>query len=185
MRHHPSTWPGTRGGGGGPKRSDVHIPRHGVPTQLPDLVDAMLSADPAKRPTIGDVHAALMTLKLAAEEESPPRPATALRGKGPASRGATATGTQPRNPAASSGSWCGNSPTELAMSTVWRCPVCEGVNQGGRTCPACGAMVPHGQPLQPPVKSPLPTAGKPTPPPCRQLRVVRPLPNADPRWLQL
>jgi hypothetical protein len=24
--------------------------------------------------------------------------------------------------------------------SVWRCPVCEGVNQGGRTCTACGAV---------------------------------------------
>ena len=60
----------------------LRIPRHGVPTQLADLVDEMLSADHAKGPTISDVHATLMTLKLAPEDEGQPRPATALRGKG-------------------------------------------------------------------------------------------------------
>ena len=42
----------------------------------------MLSTDPARRPTIGEVHATLMALKLPAEDEGAPRPATALRGKG-------------------------------------------------------------------------------------------------------
>jgi eukaryotic-like serine/threonine-protein kinase len=60
----------------------LRIPRHGIPTQLADLVDAMLSADPAKRPTIGDVHAILMALRLPAEDEGAPRPTSALRGKG-------------------------------------------------------------------------------------------------------
>jgi hypothetical protein len=27
------------------------------------------------------------------------------------------------------------------MSTVWRCGVCEAVNQGGRECAACGAVM--------------------------------------------
>ena len=27
------------------------------------------------------------------------------------------------------------------MSTVWRCSVCEAVNQGGRECAACGAVM--------------------------------------------
>ncbi len=27
------------------------------------------------------------------------------------------------------------------MSTVWRCGVCEAVNQGGRECAACGALM--------------------------------------------
>jgi hypothetical protein len=27
------------------------------------------------------------------------------------------------------------------MSTVWRCSVCETVNQGGRECAACGAVM--------------------------------------------
>ena len=76
----------------------LRIPRRGVPTQLADLVDAMLSADPAKRPTIGDVHATLMTLKLAPEDESPPRPATALRGKGLRTAAPRPPATEPRNP---------------------------------------------------------------------------------------
>jgi len=28
------------------------------------------------------------------------------------------------------------------MSVVWQCPVCEGINQGGTTCSACGAPAP-------------------------------------------
>ena len=27
------------------------------------------------------------------------------------------------------------------MSTIWRCAVCEAVNQGGRTCGVCGAAL--------------------------------------------
>jgi hypothetical protein len=27
------------------------------------------------------------------------------------------------------------------VSTVWRCSVCESVNQGGRECAACGALM--------------------------------------------
>lgn len=27
------------------------------------------------------------------------------------------------------------------MSAEWRCAVCEGVNDGGRTCTTCGAVV--------------------------------------------
>jgi hypothetical protein len=27
------------------------------------------------------------------------------------------------------------------MTTVWRCSVCEAVNQGGRECAACGAVM--------------------------------------------
>lgn len=60
----------------------LRIPRRGIPTELADLVDAMLSADPAKRPTVGDVHATLMTVRLAPEDDGQPRPASALRGKG-------------------------------------------------------------------------------------------------------
>ena len=68
------------------------------------------------------------------------------------------------------------------MSTVWRCPVCEGVNQGGRTCTACGAVVPHGQPLRTAVKSRLPSAGEPAPPPVPptpRRRELREMPTPD------
>ena len=37
----------------------LRIPRDGVPLGLANLVDAMLIADPAKRPTIGQIHADL------------------------------------------------------------------------------------------------------------------------------
>jgi hypothetical protein len=60
----------------------LRIPRHEIPTQLADVVDVMLSADPARRPAIGEVHAILMNLRLAPEDEGQPHPASALRGKG-------------------------------------------------------------------------------------------------------
>ena len=34
------------------------------------------------------------------------------------------------------------------MIGIWRCRVCEGVNQGGRVCATCGTEVPHGEPLR-------------------------------------
>jgi eukaryotic-like serine/threonine-protein kinase len=60
----------------------LRIPRLGSPSELADLVDQMLSADPAHRPTIGEVHAALMAIRPSPEEHGAPRPPTALRGKG-------------------------------------------------------------------------------------------------------
>lgn len=76
----------------------LRIPRHGIPTQLADLVDAMLSADPAKRPTIGDVHAILMALRLPVEDEATPRPTSALRGKGLRTATPRSEDTEPRLP---------------------------------------------------------------------------------------
>jgi eukaryotic-like serine/threonine-protein kinase len=60
----------------------LRIPRRGIPTQLADLIDAMMSPDPTRRPTIGHVHATLMTIRPEAEGESPSGPPSALRGKG-------------------------------------------------------------------------------------------------------
>jgi serine/threonine protein kinase len=60
----------------------LRIPRHEIPTELADLVDAMLSPDHARRPTIGQVHATLMALRPAPEDDRPLRRPTALRGKG-------------------------------------------------------------------------------------------------------
>ena len=60
----------------------LRVPRLGSPTELADLVDQMLSADPGHRPSIGDVHAALMAIRPSPEEHGPPRAPTALRGKG-------------------------------------------------------------------------------------------------------
>jgi eukaryotic-like serine/threonine-protein kinase len=71
----------------------LRIPRLGSPTELADLVDQMLSADPGHRPNIGDVHAALMAIRPSPEEHGAPRAPTALRGKG--------LGTAFRRPSAS------------------------------------------------------------------------------------
>ena len=159
----------------------LRVPRHGIPTQLADLVDAMLSADPARRPTIGEVHAILMALKLPAEDEGAPRPATALRGNG-LRTAVTAPATEPRHPGACREGRAETHRPNFAMSAVWRCPVCEGVNQGGRTCTTCGAIMPHGQPLRAAVRSRLPSAGEPAPPPVPptpRRRELRELPTPD------
>ena len=60
----------------------LRIPRAGLPQQLADLVDTMLSTDPARRPTIAQVHSTLMTIRPNNPAESPPPPPTTLRGKG-------------------------------------------------------------------------------------------------------
>ena len=54
--------------------------------------------------------------------------------------------------------------------SVWRCRVCEAVNQGGRTCSTCGSVVPAGEPLRAAVRTRLPSTtpprrAAPTPPP--------------------
>lgn len=64
------------------------------------------------------------------------------------------------------------------MSAVWRCRVCEGVNQGGRTCAVCGAEVPPGEKLRTAVRTRIPKASETVPPPVpptprrRELRDV-------------
>lgn len=55
--------------------------------------------------------------------------------------------------------------------SVWRCRVCEGVNQGGRVCATCGAEVPVGEPLRAAVRTRLPSSTPPAPAP------VPPLPS--------
>jgi serine/threonine protein kinase len=75
----------------------LRVPRLGSPAELADLVDQMLSADPGHRPSIGDVHAALMAIRPSPEEHGAPRAPTALRGKGlgTAFRGPTASEPRP------------------------------------------------------------------------------------------
>ena len=93
----------------------LRIPRDAVPVGLADLIDAMLMADPAKRPTIAQIHATLMGIRLpTAPPAAPPRmspasgvkigptatPASALRGKG--LRTPSSAPSPPRAPAGSS-----------------------------------------------------------------------------------
>ena len=68
--------------------------------------------------------------------------------------------------------------------SVWRCRVCEGVNQGGRVCATCGAQVPPGEPLREAVRSRLPaaTTAPPAPPPVPptpRARELRRLPSPE------
>ncbi len=78
----------------------LRMNRAGLPEVLADLVDRMLLADPASRPTTGQVHATLMAFRHAPEPTSATtssRPVTtALRGRGlratPPSASATTSG---------------------------------------------------------------------------------------------
>ena len=66
--------------------------------------------------------------------------------------------------------------------SVWRCRVCEAVNQGGRTCGSCGAVVPHGEPLRAAVKARVPSRERVAPPPVPptpRRRDLRELPTLE------
>lgn len=66
--------------------------------------------------------------------------------------------------------------------SVWRCRVCEGVNQGGRVCATCGSEVPVGEPLRAAVRTRLPTridAAPPPVPPSASRRELRRTPTPE------
>lgn len=66
--------------------------------------------------------------------------------------------------------------------SVWRCRVCEGVNQGGRSCTSCGAVVPVGEPVRAAVRARIPPAdgGAPAPvPPTPRRRELEALPTLE------
>ncbi len=71
-----------------PSGESLRLPRAGIDPALADLVDRMLLADPRRRPTIGEVHAALMAVRPSGSSpgEAPmpagPGPPSMLRGKG-------------------------------------------------------------------------------------------------------
>lgn len=72
------------------------------------------------------------------------------------------------------------------MIGVWRCPVCEGVNQGGRACVACGAVVPAGERVRAAVRARMPAAEAPGPPPVPptpRRRDLRALPTPEEMYL--
>ena len=63
----------------------LRIPRAGIPTEVADIVDRMMAADPASRPTIGEVHASLLALRAPGAAAATPAPSggpSLLRGKG-------------------------------------------------------------------------------------------------------
>jgi eukaryotic-like serine/threonine-protein kinase len=63
-------------------REALRIPRGEIPTQLADLIDAMLAPEPVQRPTIAYVHATLMSMRPVTQDEVAPPPSSGLRGKG-------------------------------------------------------------------------------------------------------
>ena len=83
----------------------LRIPRAGIDPELADLVDSMLAADPAHRPTIAKVHATLMGLTVRRPEPSTPAAPSALRGKGLRAVVPTAPGAAPPQPVGWSASW--------------------------------------------------------------------------------
>jgi hypothetical protein len=60
----------------------LRVPPAGIPPELVDLIDAMLAADPARRPSISRVHSTLMGLRPAAPPVEPAAASGTLRGKG-------------------------------------------------------------------------------------------------------
>jgi serine/threonine protein kinase len=77
-------------------REALRIPRGEIPVQLADMIDAMLAPEPVQRPTIGYVHATLMTMRPVTQAEVAPSPSGALRGKGLRSTPPPGPATEPR-----------------------------------------------------------------------------------------
>jgi hypothetical protein len=79
--------------------------------------------------------------------------------------------------------------------TAWRCPVCEGINEGGRICTTCGAVLAEDRPLpvaarvRPPativpvLSPPVAPAPAPSLPASRGWRRSRPAPPPAPEPL--
>ena len=91
----------------------LRIPRDRVVPELADLVDQMMAADPAHRPTIAKVHATLMSIRTGTPDlrarptpTSAPAAPSALRGKGLRATRPAGPGTaSPRRAAGWSASW--------------------------------------------------------------------------------
>ena len=72
------------------------------------------------------------------------------------------------------------------MNAVWRCGVCEAVNQGERTCAACGAAMTRRSAAATSVRArvapvpPLPDPAQPLPPPVR--RAINREPVVEEDW---
>jgi hypothetical protein len=72
------------------------------------------------------------------------------------------------------------------MSTVWRCSVCEAVNQGGRECAACGAVMTRRSAAATTIRGrvapvpPLPDPAQPLPPPVE--RAINREPVVEEDW---
>ena len=77
-------------------REALRIPRGEIPTQLADLIDAMLAPEPVQRPTIAYVHGTLMSMRPVTQDEVAPAPSGALRGKGLGTTLQRRSTTQPR-----------------------------------------------------------------------------------------
>jgi hypothetical protein len=72
------------------------------------------------------------------------------------------------------------------MNALWRCSVCESVNQGGRECAACGAVMTRRSAATTAVRTrvapvpPLPDPQRPLPPPVQ--RAINREPVVEEEW---
>ncbi len=94
------------------------IPRTGLLPELADLVDRMLAADPVARPTIAQVHAALMALRPPSEASRTPVTTSGLRGKGLKGTAISSAAPAPR-PAAPAAA---RTPADRPQPTALRAP---------------------------------------------------------------
>ena len=151
----------------------LRIPRDRVVPELADLIDQMMAADPAHRPTIAKVHATLMSIRTGTPDlragPTPTRPGGAQRAarQGPAGHppGAAAGDARARSARSAGRQADLQDHGPARMTGIWRCRVCEGVNSGGRVCATCGTEVPRGEPLRAAVRTRLPSTLPPAPPP--------------------
>ena len=169
----------------------LRLPPTTLPTSVVELVDRMLLADPGARPTIAEVHTALLGIRTAATttavltaappQADPDRPEPA---QGPGAADGDPGNAIPRRRAEARPAAHRQAPGPRqrpghAMSTRWQCAVCEASNDGGDTCSVCGATVVKTTTRVPP--APKPPARKPpvqeqddTSVPVRELPVREP-----------
>ena len=63
--------------------------------------------------------------------------------------------------------------------TAWRCPVCEAINEGGRVCTTCGAVLAEDRPLPVAARVRPPATIVPVLPPPPPPRPAAPEPEPD------
>ena len=161
----------------------LRIPRAGILPELADLVDsdAGRRPDPPADHRQGARHLDGRTGHTGRRPRAGPGGAESAARQGTA-RGAPVGAGRRRRPARPAGRLVGkllqDHRSAPAVTAIWRCRVCEGVNQGGRVCATCGTEVPRGEPLRAAVRTRLPSTLRPAPPPVpptasrRELRTM-------------
>ena len=139
----------------------LRVDRAGLDPVLADLVDRMMLAAPAERPTIARCTRADGAARPGGGPGRGCRTSGGCaRARSSGLRGKLVGRAAPRPPAGpeTAGSrpasglkgklWdaprARTGPTVPADTGTWLCPVCEGVNHGGRVCSTCGERLPDG-----------------------------------------